>query len=260
MRMAAQRSAPRPSARCPTPLCGWGGGWKLELSHRRRPIRGNGPLKLMLMLRAAARPRAPSSPGLSRSEGPGSGRFILQLSFLQGRGGLAREDSRHPQPLHLAQTFSRLPLSHAFHFAAALDGRAAFGVGRGSSCPLVSTLPVSSGFKGQAGKGAGVSYPGRPTAVESGYLKGERLGKGRDVGGTALNSAIGKSRVLGEIQSSLATLSGLCPRSPAHITGHIPARDGVTRRVLEMYKDELRGDPFPRHPPTHTCVCARACN
>lgn len=46
-----------------------------------------------------------------------------------------------------------------------------------------------------------VSYPGRPTAVESRYLKGERLGRGADVGGTALNSAVGVRGVLGEFQS-----------------------------------------------------------
>lgn len=123
---------------------------KLELSHRRRPVRGDGPLKLMLMLQAAAGPRAPSTPRLSRSEGLGSGRFVLQLSFLPGRGGPAERIPGTPSPSISLRPSAGCP----FPMLSTLPRHGAGAGGGESGCPLVSTLPVSSGSKGQAGKGA----------------------------------------------------------------------------------------------------------
>ena len=48
-------------------------------------------------------------------------------------------------------------------------------------------------------------------------------------------------------KSPLDTLGGLCPRSPAHSAGEVPARLEM-RKVLETHTDELRGDLAPGHP------------
>lgn len=70
------------------------------------------------MLQAATRPRALNTPGFSGSGESGDGRCILPLFFLQGRGrGFCLS-----QAFPLAQPFSRLPPSHAFH-SAAVEGK-----------------------------------------------------------------------------------------------------------------------------------------